>query len=224
MLKAADFLCKCVSLPKNLKNTTMKNIRIIALLVLALSGQAAFAQFEDFEDEEKSTVKVNADGTRKTEREFLDKYAFGGSFGFGLSSQFGYVELVPFFGYRFNKYVTAGVTATYMYSYYSDSWSYEPFDSSVYGGGFFADVYPFKFLVVHTEAQLLNFDNICDGVTLNFDNKREWDVPLILGVGYHQSFNERCGINYMIMMNFNDSNKLRYNVYDNPIIRITFVF
>ncbi|MBP5501256.1 MAG: hypothetical protein IKR94_01480 [Bacteroidales bacterium] len=202
----------------------MKNIRIIALLILALSAQTTFAQFEDFEDEEKSTVKVNTDGTRKTDRSFMDKYAFGGSFGFGFSSQFGYIELVPFFGYRFNNYVTAGVTATYMYSYYSTSWSYEAFDSSVYGGGVFTDVYPFKFLVVHAEAQVLNFDNISDGYTLNFDNGREWDVPLIVGLGYHQSFNERCGINYMLLFNINDSNKLRYNVYSNPIVRITFVF
>ena len=201
----------------------MKYIRIIALLLIFSAANAAFAQFEYFEDDDV-TVQRDANGDAKPERTFMDKYAFGGSFGFGFSSSFGYVETVPFFGYRFNKELTAGVTAPYMYSYYSDSWTYQSFDSSVYGGGLFADVYPFRFLVIHAEAQALNFDNISDGYYLYFDKGRTWDVPIVLGVGYHQSFNERCGINYMLMWNFNDSKELRYNVYDNPIIRISFVF
>lgn len=203
----------------------MKSIRFIVFIALMAVACPAMAQFEDFEDEEKSTIRVD-NNKKNSDREFMDKYAFGGSFGFGFDSEFGYIEAVPFFGYRFNNVVTAGVTATYMYSYYSDPYyRYDDFDSHVYGGGIFADVYPFKFLVIHTEAQALNFENYSDGYNLNLvDPKRTWDVPLILGAGYHMSINDRCGINYMLMWNFNDSNGLRYNVYNNPIIRITFVF
>lgn len=199
----------------------MKSIRIILLLALALCAGTASAQFEDFEDEEKATVKVNNNGVKEN-REFLDKFAFGGSFGFGFSSGYGYFETVPFFGYRFNDYITAGVTATYMYSYFND-YFYE-YDSHVFGGGVFTDVYPFKFLVVHAEAQALNFENIVDGTYWYPEPERMWDVPMVLGIGYHQSFNQRMGVNYMFMWNFNDTNALRYNVYSNPIIRISFVF
>lgn len=202
----------------------MKNIRIIISLALALCAGTASAQFEDFEDEEKATVKVTNNGV-KEERVFLDKFAFGGSFGFGFTSDFGYIETVPFFGYRFNEYVTAGATATYMYSYYSDPYSViEDFDSHIYGGGLFADVYPFKFLVIHAEAQALNFQNYSDGYTLNLDADRMWDMPVILGAGYHQSFTERIGVNYLIMWNFNDTKELKYNVYSPLIMRISFVF
>ncbi|MBP5368857.1 MAG: hypothetical protein J6Z01_10435 [Bacteroidales bacterium] len=202
----------------------MKNIRIIITLTFALFASTASAQFEDFEDEEKATVKVTNNGV-KEERGFLDKFAFGGSFGFGFTSDFGYIETVPFFGYRFNDYVTAGATATYMYSYYSDPYArIDDFDSHIFGGGVFADVYPFKFLVIHAEAQALSFENYSDGYTINLDAERMWDMPVILGVGYHQSFTDRIGVNYLIMWNFNDTKELKYNVYNPLIMRISFVF
>lgn len=202
----------------------MKNIRIIITLTFALCASTASAQFEDFEDEEKATVKVTNNGV-KEERGFLDKFAFGGSFGFGFTSDFGYIETVPFFGYRFNDYVTAGATATYMYSYYSDPYArIDDFDSHIFGGGVFTDVYPFKFLVIHAEAQALSFENYSDGYTINLDAERMWDMPVILGVGYHQSFTDRIGVNYLIMWNFNDTKELKYNVYNPLIMRISFVF
>ena len=63
-----------------------------------------------------------------------------------------------------------------------------------------------------------------DDGTINLDAKRVWDVPMIFGIGYHQSITDLIGINYMLMWNFNDSNALRYNVYYNPLVRISFVF
>lgn len=203
---------------------TMKNIKIILVLTLFLCAGTASAQFEDFEDEGKSTVKVTPNGA-KSDSDFFEKFAFGGSFGLGFTSDFGYIETIPFFGYRFNEHLTAGVTATYMYSYYSDPYyRIEDFDSHIFGGGVFADVYPFKFLVIHAETQALSFENYSDGYTINLDAKRVWDVPMILGIGYHQSITDLIGINYMLMWNFNDSNALRYNVYYNPLVRISFVF
>ena len=59
----------------------MKSIRFIVFVALMAVACPAMAQFEDFEDEEKSTIRVD-NNKKNSDREFMDKYAFGGSFGF----------------------------------------------------------------------------------------------------------------------------------------------
>ncbi|MCQ2973821.1 MAG: hypothetical protein MJ211_03310 [Bacteroidales bacterium] len=204
----------------------MKYKYLLLVLSFIVISKVSYAQFEDFEDEEKSQITIsNNEKKKKDDKSFLEKYTFGGNLGFGLGNSMAYIETEPFFGYRFNKVVSAGVTATYMFYSYDEDILLDSYRTSVYGAGVFADVYPIRSLVLHAEVSGLNFDNKFDGYgNYYIEKNRQWDMPVILGIGYHMSFNEYMGINYMLLWNVNDSNGLKYNVYSNPIIRISFVF
>ncbi len=194
---------------------------IITCLALLLMSNTASAQFEEFENNPDTTQNHK----KQKEGQLIDRMVFGGSFGLGFDSYTFYGEVLPQVGYVFNPYLQAGVVATYMYTGYEDYYA-NTISQSVFGGGLYTDVIPFQFLVLHLEAQAVNFKEIFKTNTpYNPDADRIWDVPILAGAGYRMAFGEKSSVNYMLLFNINNTKPLQNNVYPGGVlIRITFLF
>lgn len=198
------------------KNTLL----LIAFLMLAFAGRG-FAQFRDFEDDNGDTQNNN--GRRGTQQGYrlMDHLRFGGDFGLGFGSNTFSVQFCPQVGYCFNQYITAGLIGTYDYYKYSSSYINKT-SSSVYGGGIYADGHPIDFLVIHTEAQAIHYENYWANV--NFPDEK-WEVPILIGGGYHHQVTDRASLNIMMLWNLNATKGLEHNTsFSNPIIRFNIVF
>lgn len=160
-----------------------------------------FAQFEDFEEENTEVKKP-----------LNEKIFFGGDFGIQLGT-YTFINLSPQIGYNVTNFFAVGVGSNFMY--FRDG--FQKFQSANYGGAVFTELYPFNFLVLHAETQLMN--------VADFDNSgnpfRVWNLALLAGGGYRQKFGENGAVNYLILWDFNQN---EYSVYTNPIFRICFYF
>ena len=189
----------------------MKKIFFSLLVALAVCFDAQ-AQFQNFEDGNQNNNRNNRSADRL--EWFWQHITFGGNIGlaFGNTTQ---IEINPSVGYRFNNYVTAGLTGTYEYYKYG---SYT--GSSVYGGGVFAEAYPFSFLTLHAESQFLNFEDYYAA-----DVKRVWDTSFLVGAGYRKQISDIIYVNFLVLFNLNNNERLSQNVFgSNPIVRINIMF
>lgn len=211
-------------MPKIKMNITKFLKTSILLVILTLTSNFASAQFEEFEDEHEASPRNT---NRQSDERLIDRLVIGGSFGLGFDSYTFYGEILPQVGYIFNDYVNAGAIATYMYTGYSDYY-YDNFSQSVYGGGVYADIIPVRFLVLHAEAQAINFKEIFTSSyysSYNLDAKRMWDYPVLVGAGYRMPFGQKSSVNYMLLFNINNTKPLQNNVYPGGVlIRIAFLF
>lgn len=191
----------------------------VAVMLFAFVSEVA-AQYERLEGDNN-----NGNGNRHTQdrREwFLTHFSFGGNIGFGIGNCT-YFTANPCIGYRFNNYVTAGIIGTY--EYYKYNYTYGPtFSTNIYGGGVYAEAFPLDFLTIHAEAQYLNFDNSFDASSYNPNSERIWDIPILVGAGYRRQISDIISVNLMLLFNINNTKELRYNVYENPIIRVNIMF
>lgn len=198
--------------------------KFIFLLMLAtcvtFTGKA-YAQFEDFEDGGQHSANNRNGGGNGGNGRLIDRLRFGGDFGLGFSNNGFAMSINPNVGYQFNQYVTAGVIATCEYYRYGETSYRAAYSKSNFGGGLFADIYPIDFLVLHAEAQYINYDDY----TSYSSSDRRSDMPILIGGGYHRRISDRAGINLMFLWNLNETDGLRYNTsFSNPIIRFSVIF
>lgn len=106
-----------------------------------------------------------------------------------------------------------GITGTYIY-YNNKIYEYA---TSIYGGGVFTQLIPFKFLVLHAEVDMLNLDSYENYPEVT----RTWDMPVLVGAGYRMPIGEKGSVNYMFLWNINET---KNSPFTNPIIRINFMF
>jgi hypothetical protein len=193
---------------------TMKLRKILALLLLLISVNAANAQYENFEDNNsRRPAQSRSDW-------FWEHIVFGGNIGFSLGTNVTAIEVNPCIGYRFNRYVNAGMIFTY--EYYKNS--YYDYDNSIFGGGVYAECYPIECLTIHAEAQYLNFKDYYNCGYGN-DVSRTWDMPVLVGAGYRKMLSDVVSINIMLLFNINNTSALSNNVYgSNPIVRMNILF
>lgn len=191
----------------------MKVKTLFLLIGLVLAAGNVKAQFEEFEQVDTSVKDSDTSGDAGSQR-LIDRLTFGGMCGFGFGS-FVYVSVEPRVGYKINDYFTAGVSGMYEYFKYSD---YD-YSTSVYGGGIYAEAFPFKGLTLHLEAQALNFENYG-----YYNSYRMWDYPILAGFGWRSQSEGRFGITYLLLFNLNNTESLSNNVYTNPIVKICFNF
>ncbi len=140
------------------------------------------------------------------------KLYFGGNFG----AEFGrvtYVELSPLVGYKFSEKFSAGPGISYIY-YRDRDYNYS---TSVYGVRAFARFFVLENVFAHAEYEALNL-----GVPdLYGDLNRQWIGSFLVGGGYKQSVGASGGITMMILWNLNET---YYSPYQNPVIRMGFIF
>jgi len=188
----------------------IKNFLFLFLILIAVNANA---QYENFEN-----TKPSNNTSQSRSDWFWEHIVFGGNIGLSVGSVTA-IEVNPCIGYRFNRYLNAGLIVTY--EYFRDS--YNDYTNSVYGGGLYAEGYPFDFLTIHAEAQYLNFKNY-DGY-YSRDVERVWDMPILIGAGYRKRISDYICVNLMLLFNINNTSALRYNVYNsNPIVKINVMF
>jgi len=175
----------------------MKIKKILLLIIFSLMFEfSIYAQFEDFEEDvDKPKIPIS------------EKIFFGGDFGLQVGSET-MINLSPQIGYLIKDYWAIGTGVNFFYYNYQNQ-----FTSLNYGGNVFTQFYPFPFLVLHGEAQILN--------VLSNNNTRYLDIGLLAGGGYRQKMGAKSSINYILLWNFNQTEN---SFYSNPIMRISFYF
>lgn len=180
------------------------NIKAVLVSVFFLAGISAMAQDEE-EVKEKGFKKENLFSGGSVTASFFSR-------GFILGAN-------PMFGYKLNDYADAGVVINYTYASNKDyQYLYDKLKQSVYGGGFFARVYPIKmiFLQGQFEHNFTRQNYSYAGYTQKF---KEEANSLLVGAGFAQG-REKGSVNFFYFSLLFDVLKNRYspyvdNVYNN---------
>lgn len=155
------------------------------------------------------------DGDLQKKTDFKSHLFFGG--GFGL--QFGSVtliELSPLVGYKVTPKLGIGLSPTYKYySYRNSYYSSSRLENNVYGGSIFVRYMIFENIFAHAEYESL-FYNI--KVTGYPTDMRQYNSVLV-GGGYRQQISANAAMNLMVLWNLNDTPD---SPYTNPVIRVGF--
>ena len=163
----------------------------------------------------KSISAQNDEREFRPERDFKSHLFYGG--GFGL--QFGSVtliELSPLVGYKVTPKLGIGLSPTYKYYSYKNSYnSSSRLENNVYGGSIFARYMIFENIFAHTEYESLFYNIKVSGYPTDM---RQYNSVLV-GGGYRQQIGANAAMNLMVLWNLNDTPD---SPYTNPIIRIGF--
>ena len=146
---------------------------------------------------------------------FKSKLFFGG--GFGL--QFGsvtLVELSPLIGYKLTPKLSAGISPTYKYYKYKDSYTNNSYSATnVFGGSLFARYDIIQNVFAHVEYESLFYNTkIAGGMT-----EMQQFNSFFVGGGYLQRIGGNSGMYFLVLWNLNDTPN---SPYTNPVIRIGF--
>lgn len=142
-----------------------------------------------------------------------DRIWIGGNVGLQFGSQT-LIQIAPLIGYKVTEKLMAGVTGNYIYYKVTQP----DYSTSIYGGGIFARYFVIENLYLHTEYEVLNLEvpNIYGA-----GYRRTNVTSVLIGGGYRQWISDRAGLDLMLLWNINQS---RYSPYQNPIIRLGFIF
>ena len=91
--------------------------------------------------------------------DWLSKLSVGGNFGLSFTPSIINIELSPHIAYHPVDWFAAGLGFTYMFYHFRDVTNASIASSHIAGGSVFTEAYFLKFLCVHAEYQLLNYDN-----------------------------------------------------------------
>ena len=174
--------------------------QVIISTVLCLGCLTAFAQ------EEKEKVP------------FKDRIFIGGSLGLQFGSAT-YIDVSPLVGYNITKKLQAGIGFTYIYYKVKDpNYSYNNYETSIYGGRLFSRYYILQNLFAHAEYEILNMEVPAEiGGTGNFNYIRDNITSVMVGGGYAQPIGSNAALLLMVLWNLTEE---QYSPYVNPIFRI----
>ncbi len=161
-----------------------------------------------------NSINAQYSNDNKEKQSFKERMFFGG----GLGLTFGDITAVDVsatIGNRLTEKVHAGVSLSYSYySYNNYNVSMSNYSGSVFARLFFTDA-----IFAQTEAEALN-TKVFTSYELN-DGYRKWIGNYLVGLGYFQKISERSGMMLTVLWNLNET---EYTPYNNPIIRVGFVF
>jgi hypothetical protein len=104
-----------------------------------------------------SVVAVAQDDGEEPEKKGFDKEKlfFGGNFGLGFGNVSTLINVSPQVGYRFNRYLAAGVGVNFIYSSYKYEWAPIPYKEQygVTGLNIFGRVYPIEYAFVQLQPE-----------------------------------------------------------------------
>lgn len=187
--------------------------KTISLFFFILFSFAGFAQIDDQETNTNGSL-INPTKKDDVHYDISDKVMLGGnlSLAFGSMSM---VEVTPLIGYNLSPRVTIGASLTYMYfSYTSDIYSYS---AQNFGGGLFGKIRVYKDFYLQVEPQMLNIKY----VDYSGNEKRKWVFNGLAGVTFRSRLGERFAVDYSILWNMNQTQD---SPYDNPVIKVAFVY
>ena len=193
--------------------------RIILILMLFL-GQQVYAQIEDevIEDEliENNTVLKNDRQKNKIKNskrpKAVDNIFMGMNFSFSFSTLF-FMDISPYGGYLFGKYIGAGIGGTYIY--FADL-TRPGVNDNIYGGRLFVNLRPFpemrvlKGVYAHVEGEYLNHTYAFSGANAI----REFVPAVNVGIGYNTAFDKGFAFTTELLIN-----ALWFSRQNNPGLR-----
>jgi hypothetical protein len=182
-----------------------KRILVPALLILC-SFKASFAQTE-FGETIKSRIYV------------------GGNFGLGFGT-FTNIDISPMAGYNLNKYLSAGLGASWMF--YSYRFAGVSERASFYGGRAFGRLVPlpetFPSIFLHGEYETINNERWVENALGAFEFKRTWTPAIHLGGGFRQMAGENSFFTFTVLWNLLDDGTQASSIYGGPLnYRVGFI-
>lgn len=199
--------------------------QLLFLLFMLFSAQISWAQIDDeLPDDEviDNTVIKNDLKKEKKEREKKGDFKVDNLFiGMTFSLSFGnyvFIDVSPYAGYLFGKYVGLGIGGTYIYSAYFNGAQYV--GDNVYGARVFANIRPFpdlrgiNGLYAHIEGEYLNHTEYFQGKLI-----RRFVPAVNLGLGYNTSFDKGFSFTAEFLVNalwFGQQSAQQATVYNSP--------
>jgi len=179
--------------------------RALGLLIfLFFINLNLYSQFEDYEAKNIFNKKQKKDSVVQNKN-----FVYGGDFGLQLGTNT-LIKFSPAIAKYFTEYFIIGVSGTYIYH----SNKFYNTQGNVWGGSFFAEVFPLQFIVLHSEYEKLYVD-------FNYLTNTYWTDSYLVGLGYRQTLGKKGMINYLIMWDFNYSSN---SIYSNPRFKILILF
>jgi hypothetical protein len=161
----------------------------------------------------KAPLSNDTSRYRARNSDFLYHVSTGGNFSLQVGS-YTYIECSPHAAYHFNKWVSVGLNFSYSYLRYNLQ------SNHIVGGGTFAEFYFLKYLALHAEYLLLNYDNI---YAINpKDPRRIYSHNLLLGGGYYQKINESYAVYFLAL--YPISNRPQQPFLSFPVFKVGFTF
>ncbi|MEX1190309.1 MAG: hypothetical protein WED33_13705 [Bacteroidia bacterium] len=151
----------------------------------------------------------------------------GGSFGLGLGT-ITTIDISPMVGYNFNRYLSAGVGATYLF--YSQNLPGQDYRTSFYGTRVFARAVPLpdllRGLFLHAEYETMNNERYTQDDPFGpIVLKRAWTPAILIGPGYRSQLGANSFFTLSLYYNILDDGTPQSTIYGGPIVyRIGFIF
>jgi hypothetical protein len=173
--------------------------------IILLSSSLTQAQdLIQYRDEPKESLK--------------DRIFWGGSLGL----QFGSITLVdvsPIIGYKINKRVGVGLSPTYKYYSYKDSYTDQSAKTNVYGCGIFTRITIWESIFGHAEYEYLAYDNKVKSYQNSQYTYSSNFQSVLVGAGYKEAIADNAFMYLLVLWNLNETYD---SPYTNPVIRVGF--
>lgn len=144
----------------------------------------------------------------------------GGNFGASFAKDQTLLAISPTIGYRVTERLTLGTGI--IYQYYRYKFTTYDFKFKNYGAKIFGTYQLNDFLVLHSEYESLNLENIkFNSIGLPDGTERRTIGSLFVGGGYRQYISAKSVLDLMVLYNLTET---PYTPYSNPIIKVGFGF
>lgn len=203
----------------------------LGLIIILITTEFSFGQIKDeiYDDEKIDNTVITNDKKNKNKKELKDRKEskfkadnifVGTTFSFAFGNPF-FLDISPFGGYLFGKYLGVGIGATYVYQalFYQTG---PPDEVHIYGGRLFVNVRPFpeikgvKGLYAHVEGEYLNTET---GFTNSGTSIRSFVPAINVGLGYNTAFDKGFAFMTEILINamwFSQRANFQPTVYNAP--------
>ena len=138
------------------------------------------------------------------------------------------IDISPLAGYNFNRYFSAGIGATYIFTSIRFTPAYT-LRSHYFGGRVFGRVLPLPDhlpgLFIHAEAESIsNVQVVENPVTFELSEKRVFTPAYLVGLGYRQQAGENSYFTITLLYNLADDGTYGSTIYGNVILyRLGFI-
>ena len=183
------------------------------VLILLICSSILFAQVTDSVKTEENKTEVS-----KNSNTGVSKWYYGGSLGFGFSSNYFSISIQPIVAYKVTPQFSLG--GKIGYTYWSNS-SVEPtYNSSNYGGSIFSRYRIIPQLYAHAEFAYWSYENAYfNPLGGGYTTERNWVPFLLLGGGFSQMISPNVWAYAEVLFDvINDSNS-PYDEWD-PFISV----
>jgi hypothetical protein len=181
----------------------MKSVKIVAVLLMLTTFASAQDRdrYSPNNDNSNPQYPTPAYTYQPATKGFsVQKIFVGGDLGFGFGSYNTYVDVSPLAGYRFNKWLAAGVKLNFNFASqksYTDPTQNESY--TILGGGVFGRIYPLRWLYLQVEPEYNVYSaNIKSSGTVLASETHDV-VSLLIGGGYVQQISSKAAITFGIM-------------------------